>query len=80
MTLRAAQGVIDSIFTLMGVPLRCPDYTCVSKQAKSVIVSFNTVTRGKIAYLVIDSTGPKVFCEGEWKVKKKAKNAAVSDR
>ncbi len=66
LTLRAAQGFIDSIFTLMNVPLRCPDYTSVSKRAKSVNVSFKTFTRGEIAHLVIDSTGLKVFGEGEW--------------
>jgi hypothetical protein len=54
----------------MNVPLRCPDYTSVSKRAKSVNVSFKTSTRGEIAHLVIDSTGLKVFGEGEWKVKK----------
>ncbi|GHO13788.1 hypothetical protein MY011_00210 [Escherichia coli] len=54
----------------MNVPLRCPDYTSVSKRAKSVNVSFKTFTRGEIAHLVIDSTGLKVFGEGEWKVKK----------
>ncbi|WP_227661587.1 IS5 family transposase [Klebsiella pneumoniae] len=70
LTLRAAQGFIDSIFTLMNVPLRCPDYTSVSKRAKSVNVSFKTPTRGEIAHLVIDSTGLKVFGKGEWKVKK----------
>lgn len=70
LTLRAAQGFIDTIFDLMGVPLRCPDYTSVSKRAKSVNVSFKTQTRGEIAHLVIDSTGLKVFGEGEWKVKK----------
>jgi hypothetical protein len=32
LTLRAAQGFIDSIFALMNVPLRCPDYTSVSKR------------------------------------------------
>ncbi|WP_074195994.1 IS5/IS1182 family transposase, partial [Klebsiella pneumoniae] len=53
LTLRAAQGFIDSIFTLMNVPLRCPDYTSVSKRAKSVNVSFKTSTRGEIAHLVI---------------------------
>ncbi|EAO0636100.1 DDE transposase [Salmonella enterica] len=37
LTLRAAQGFIDSIFSLMNVPLRCPDYSCVSRRAKSVI-------------------------------------------
>ncbi len=73
LTLRAAQGFIDSIFTLMNVPLRCPDYTSVSKRAKSVNVSFKTSTRGEIAHLVIDSTGLKVFGEGEWKVKKHGK-------
>ena len=73
LTLRAAQGFIDSIFTLMNVPLRCPDYTSVSKRAKSVNVSFKTSTRGEIAHLVIDSTGLKVFGEGEWKVRKHGK-------
>ena len=73
LTLRAAQGFIDSIFAMMGVPLRCPDYTSVSKRAKSVNVSFKTPTRGEIAHLVIDSTGLKVFGEGEWKVKKHGK-------
>ncbi|MDZ8963624.1 transposase, partial [Escherichia coli] len=28
-----------SIFSLMNVPLRCPDYSCVSRRAKSVNVS-----------------------------------------
>jgi hypothetical protein len=36
LTLRAAQGFIDYIFALMDVPLRCPDYSSVSKRAKSV--------------------------------------------
>ncbi|MRE66012.1 IS5/IS1182 family transposase, partial [Klebsiella quasipneumoniae] len=40
------------------------------RRAKSVNVSFKTFTRGEIAHLVIDSTGLKVFGEGEWKVKK----------
>ncbi|WP_270037595.1 transposase [Klebsiella pneumoniae] len=57
----------------MNVPLRCPDYTSVSKRAKSVNISFKTFTRGEIAHLVIDSTGLKVFGEGEWKVKKHGK-------
>jgi hypothetical protein len=56
----------------MNVPLRCPDYSCVSRRAKSVNVSFKTFTRGEIAHLVIDSTGLKVFGEGEWKVKSMA--------
>jgi len=73
LTLRAAQGFIDSIFALMGVPLRSPDYISVSKRAKSVNICFKTPTRGETAHLVIDSTGLKVFDEGEWNVKKHGK-------
>ncbi|POD89534.1 IS5 family transposase [Pectobacterium odoriferum] len=70
LTLRATQRFIDSIFTLMNIPLRCPDYSCVSRRAKSVTIPFKNPTRGEIAHLVIDSIGLKVFAEGEWKVKK----------
>ncbi|KYF17655.1 transposase, partial [Salmonella enterica subsp. enterica serovar Typhimurium] len=70
LTLRAAQGYIDSILSLMNVPLRCTDYSCVSRRAKSVNVSFKTPTRGEIAHQEIESTGLKVFGEGEWKDKK----------
>ena len=66
LTLRADQGFIDSIFSLMTLPLRCPDYTSVSRRATSVNVSFNNPNRGEIAHLVIDSTGLKVF----WKIRK----------
>lgn len=69
-TLRAAQGFIDSIFTLMKLSLPCPDYSCVSRRAKSVCIPFKNTTRGEIAHLVIDYTGLKVFGEDEWKVKK----------
>ncbi|CAM4185614.1 Putative IS903 transposase [Serratia silvae] len=73
LTLHAAQGFIDSIFTFMKLPLRCPDHSYVSRRAKSVSIPFKTPTRGEIAHLVIDSTGLKVFGEGEWKVKKHGK-------
>ncbi|WP_342701551.1 IS5-like element ISEcl3 family transposase (plasmid) [Enterobacter asburiae] len=67
--LRALQGFVDSVFTLMALPLRCPDYSLVSKRAKCVNISIKTPTRGEISHLVIDATGLKVFGEGEWKVR-----------
>jgi len=54
----------------MKLPLRCPNYSCVSWRAKSVTIPFKNPTRGEIAHLVIDSTGLQVFGEGEWTVKK----------
>lgn len=70
LSLRALQGFVDSIFKLMGLPLRCPDYSLISKRAKTVKISIKTPTRGEISHLVIDSTGLKVFGEGEWKVRR----------
>ena len=68
--LRSLQGFLDSIFNMMNLPLRCPDYSIISKRVKSVNISIKTPTRGEISHLVIDSTGLKVFGEGEWKVRK----------
>lgn len=74
LSLRALQGIVDSIFKLMEVSLRCPDYSLLSKRAKTVNISIKTPTRGEIAHLVIDGTGLKVFGEGEWKVRQHGAN------
>ncbi|EOX4789513.1 IS5 family transposase [Vibrio alginolyticus] len=68
--LRALQGLIDSVFRLAQIPLSCPHYSCISRRAKDVDVSFKTKTKGPIQHLAIDATGLKVYGEGEWKVKK----------
>ena len=70
LTLRAAQGFIDSIFTLMNVPLRCPDYTSVSKRAKSVgegewKVKKHGQERRRIwrkLHLAVDSNTHEIIC------------------
>jgi hypothetical protein len=68
LTLRATQGLLDSLFELMNMPLCAPDYSCVSKRARTVKVTYRQPCKGRITDLVIDSTGLKVFGEGEWKV------------
>ena len=70
MPLRALQGFLDSVFKLANIPQVCPHYTCISRRSKDVEVSFKTKTRGAIQHLAIDTTGLKVYGEGEWKVKK----------
>ena len=68
--LRSLQGFIDSIFSLMNVPLRSLNYSSISKRAKTVEIKYRNPSRGAIRHIAIDSTGLKVFGEGEWKVKK----------
>ncbi len=67
LSLRATGGFINLLFRLMDVPLRSPDYSCISKRAKTVEVKYRNPSRGPVAHLVVDSTGLKVYGEGEWK-------------
>ncbi len=70
LTLRATQGLLDSLFELMNVPLCAPDCRCVSKRARTVKVAYRQPAKGRITDLVIDSTGLRVFGESEWKARK----------
>lgn len=71
--LRALEGFINSVFQLMEVELKSPDYSCISKRAKTVDVNYRLRSRGPVRHVVIDATGLKVFGEGEWKVRKHGK-------
>lgn len=55
---------------MANVPIVCLHYSCISRRAKQVEVSFKPKTRGAIQYLTSDATVLKVYGEGEWKVKK----------
>ena len=70
LSLRALEGFLNSIFELMDLDIKSPDYSCISKRAKTVEVSYRLPANGPVKHLAIDSTGLKVFGEGEWKVKK----------
>ncbi len=68
--LRALEGFVNSLFRLLKVDLVSPDYSSISKRAKTVIVNYRPPSRGPVAHVVIDSTGLKVYGDGEWKVRK----------
>ena len=68
--LRALEGFINSLFKLMAVPLKSPDYSCISKRAKTVEINYRAPSKGTVTHLVIDSTELKVYGEGEWKMRK----------
>jgi hypothetical protein len=66
--LRATEGFLRSWFELAGFPLPVPDYSTLSRRAANLKVKLpRRVTRG--LHLVIDSSGLKVYGEGEWKVR-----------
>jgi hypothetical protein len=68
LTLRATEGFATSLFGLMKVDLPVPDYTTLCRRAATVRIALPKKATGPL-HLVLDSTGLKVFGEGEWKVR-----------
>lgn len=69
-SLRSLQGLMESLFKIMGLNLPIPSYTQISRRAKSLHKRVNKLIEGKKArHIIFDSTGLKVYGEGEWKVK-----------
>lgn len=69
--LRSTQGLVRSILHLMQVELPSAHYSTLSRRARSLSISLHTSAK-KIKHLVIDSTGLKLYGEGEWRVRGKA--------
>lgn len=67
--LRATQGLLQSIFQWMKVGLRVPCYSTLSRRQAGLTFQPPQRQAGDRVHLVIDSTGVKVFGEGEWKVR-----------
>lgn len=69
LTLRATQGFATSLLSLMGCSLPVPDYTTLSRRLGGLSVSIKAKLSKGGVHVVVDSTGLKVFGEGEWKVR-----------
>jgi hypothetical protein len=67
--LRAAQGLTQSVVRLLGVELGVPDYTTLSRRRRTLQVCLPRRERAGPLHLVVDSTGVKLYGEGEWKVR-----------
>lgn len=69
LTYRSVEGFGRSLVQLMGLDLRIPDHTSLSRHAKTLTVVIPRRTDTDPLHIVIDSTGLKVYGEGEWKVR-----------
>lgn len=68
--LRQTTGFIKSMFFLMGLDLAIPDYTTLCRRNEGLDVKISHRSSQKSIDIVVDSTGLKVYGEGEWKVRK----------
>ena len=67
--LRQTQGFIQSLLGLMGLALAVPDYSTLSRRQGRLQVMLPSTRPPQPMHLVVDSTGLKVYGEGEWKVR-----------
>lgn len=68
LTNRGVEGFVRSIFRIMRINLPVPDHTTLSKRGKDIKVSLPKKANQKLN-IVMDSTGLKIYGEGEWKVR-----------
>lgn len=66
---RQAQGFVESVFELMQINLPVPDHSTVSRRLGSLKIKLPVKKKESARHLVIDSTGVKVYGEGEWKTR-----------
>ena len=66
---RSVEGFVRSLFQMMKIDLPVPDHTTLSKRSKTLNVKLPKQSAGSLN-VVMDSTGLKVYGEGEWKVRK----------
>jgi hypothetical protein len=66
---RQTEGFMASLFGLMGVELKVPDHTTISRRLGKLSVNLPIVEGNGPRHVVVDSTGIKVYGEGEWKVR-----------
>jgi hypothetical protein len=66
--LRATQGLVRSVLRLPGAELSAPHYSTLSRRAARLEVELPRLSKGPL-HLAVDSTGVKLYGEGEWKVR-----------
>ena len=70
---RQLSGFVGSIFGLMSMDLEVPSYTQICRRQKGLKVPpciSKRLADGEALHIVIDSSGLKIYGEGEWKVRK----------
>jgi hypothetical protein len=65
----SVEGLAYSLMRLMGLELPVPDHTQMSRRARRLQVVIPRKERQEPIHLVVDSTGLKIYGEGEWKVR-----------
>jgi hypothetical protein len=71
LTFRATEGFIKGLLGLLKIELKAPDYSLLCKRQKSIKIELpkKALQAGEKLHIAFDTTGLKVYGEGEWKVR-----------
>jgi hypothetical protein len=72
--LRGLQGFAQSLFSLKNLDLVVPSYTQICRRAQTLSIDIDRLCKGSPKHIILDSTGLKVYGEGEWKVRTHGKS------
>jgi Transposase DDE domain len=64
--LRQTEGLLRSIAALLDIDIAIPDHTTLSRRGGGLTVLPKSIGRDEPLHLLIDSTGLKIYGEGEW--------------
>ena len=64
--LRQTEGLLRSIADMLDIDIAIPDHTTLSRRGVGLTVLPRDIHRTEPLHLVVDSTGLKIYGEGEW--------------
>ena len=70
LSLRAAQGFVSSVLSLLRLDLPVPNYSTISRRQGTLPIPIFSSSKSQPRHIVIDATGLRVYGAGEWHVQK----------
>jgi len=63
---RQTEGLLRSIFKLLGLELKAPDHTTLSRRAAGLHVELGRLPTNEPVHLIVDATGLGIVGQGQW--------------
>jgi hypothetical protein len=70
LSLRETEGFFLSLIALIGTDLRVPCYTQLCRRMKRLQLPAKLISKKGVTDIVLDTTGLKIYGEGEWRAEK----------
>jgi transposase len=65
-SLRQTEGLLRSLADVLDIDIAIPDHTTLSRRGSGLAILPKTIGREEPLHLLVDSTGLKIYGEGEW--------------